>query len=261
MVYKGTWGSLTVAIKEIDDTISFENFCKEREILKQLQHPHVVLFYDAIENPGEHPRCFVLELMSRSLEDWIHTERIDAPDAEKIRLAHEIGEGLHYLHSLDIAHNDLVPINILLNEKKHAKISDFGLALDFKVRSVDKPNEWIAAKRNRIYVISMIENVHLYGILIVAISSKHPRSYYETLDRRSDHLSTAPPILKDVFSITQEKKSETDDEKMYKLDRILKLLRDHRGSLSEDVGLADTLAAAVAMITMEPDRRGAGPAE
>ena len=46
---------------------------------------------------------------------------------EILQLAHDVAEGLAYLHP-SVIHRDLKPSNILLNEEGRAKIADFGIS-------------------------------------------------------------------------------------------------------------------------------------
>ncbi|XP_041424958.1 protein kinase C delta type-like [Xenopus laevis] len=66
-------------------------------------------------------------LSGESLEDeldngWLERERVQFYSAEMIC-------GLQFLHSKGIIHRDIKPLNILLDHKGHARISDFGLAV------------------------------------------------------------------------------------------------------------------------------------
>lgn len=44
-----------------------------------------------------------------------------------LQLAHDVAQGLAYLHPL-VIHRDLKPSNILLDDQGHAKIADFGIS-------------------------------------------------------------------------------------------------------------------------------------
>ena len=43
-------------------------------------------------------------------------------------MLHEVSLGLTYLHSRGVLHRDVKVANVLLDDKLHAKISDFGIA-------------------------------------------------------------------------------------------------------------------------------------
>jgi serine/threonine-protein kinase len=44
------------------------------------------------------------------------------------RIAADVLDGLHYMHSLDVLHRDITPTNILVSRTGEIKISDLGLA-------------------------------------------------------------------------------------------------------------------------------------
>ena len=49
-------------------------------------------------------------------------------NAWKLRALHHMATGLHQLHSVEIAHQDLKPSNVLVFERKEAKVADLGCA-------------------------------------------------------------------------------------------------------------------------------------
>ena len=51
-------------------------------------------------------------------------ERVD----ERLRVLHELAQGIAHLHSLGVIHRDLTPSNVLLDDEGVVKISDMGLA-------------------------------------------------------------------------------------------------------------------------------------
>ena len=49
---------------------------------------------------------------------------------QHVRIAMEIAAGIYCLHQLGIIHRDIAPRNILIDSTFHAKIADFGLAIN-----------------------------------------------------------------------------------------------------------------------------------
>ena len=54
------------------------------------------------------------------------------PESEACRFLHQIVSGLSFIHSLNIAHRDVKPENLLLDDCKNIKIADFGLSNSFE---------------------------------------------------------------------------------------------------------------------------------
>ncbi|WRT67153.1 uncharacterized protein IL334_004119 [Kwoniella shivajii] len=65
----------------------------------------------------------------------VHLDRAGAMSEEVVRFyVAEIALAIDYLHSKKIVHRDLKPDNILLDEKGHAHITDFNIAVHFSER-------------------------------------------------------------------------------------------------------------------------------
>ena len=101
----------------------------EEEMLRQLNHPNIVKFYEIIAEPE---MLYLVteylgggDLLQRLLDYGVFSE------ATTKRLFSEILMALRYLHDKAIVHRDLKPENILLTSREEnavAKIADFGLA-------------------------------------------------------------------------------------------------------------------------------------
>ncbi|PKK70766.1 kinase-like protein [Rhizophagus irregularis] len=64
-----------------------------------------------------------------------HLERQGSLKEEVVKFyVAEVSLGLHYLHSKKIVHRDLKPDNVLLDEKGHAHLTDFNIAVHFNER-------------------------------------------------------------------------------------------------------------------------------
>jgi calcium/calmodulin-dependent protein kinase I len=101
----------------------------EIEILKRVDHPHVVNLFDLYETETEYFLVLQLitggELFDRIVE-LVHYSEKDASEIVK-----KIVLGVQHLHSKQIVHRDLKPENLLLSSKDpdaNVLITDFGLS-------------------------------------------------------------------------------------------------------------------------------------
>ncbi|XP_051524778.1 serine/threonine-protein kinase WNK2-like [Myxocyprinus asiaticus] len=138
-VYKGldtdTW--VEVAWCELQDRkltkVERQRFKDEAEMLKWLQHPNIVRFYDFWESPLKGKKCIVLvtELMtSGTLKTYLKRFKVMKPKVLR-SWCRQILKGLHFLHTRTppIIHRDLKCDNIFITGPTGSvKIGDLGLA-------------------------------------------------------------------------------------------------------------------------------------
>ena len=125
---------LAVKIVKKEKLKSQDDLTYEIEILKQLDHPHVLTLIDTVD-AGD--KCYLVtdlleggELFDHIIEQGSYTEK----DAAGIVL--QILDAMQYLHANNIVHRDLKPENLLCaskaNPTERIVISDFGLARKLK---------------------------------------------------------------------------------------------------------------------------------
>ncbi|CAG5980813.1 unnamed protein product [Menidia menidia] len=138
-VYKGldtdTW--VEVAWCELQERklskVERQRFKEEAEMLKALQHPNIVRFYDFWESPVKGKKCIVLvtELMtSGTLKTYLKRFKVMKPKVLR-SWCRQILKGLHFLHTRTppIIHRDLKCDNIFITGPTGSvKIGDLGLA-------------------------------------------------------------------------------------------------------------------------------------
>ncbi|XP_063694905.1 G protein-coupled receptor kinase 3-like [Bolinopsis microptera] len=107
-------------------TTAFE----EREMLLKFDSPFIVGLNYAFQT--EEKLCFVLDLMRGGDLSYHLNQRGQFSEDETRFYAVEIILGLELMHSKDIVYRDLKPANILMDDAGHIKISDLGLATDFR---------------------------------------------------------------------------------------------------------------------------------
>uniref|UniRef100_A0A4W4EF58 Protein kinase domain-containing protein n=1 Tax=Electrophorus electricus TaxID=8005 RepID=A0A4W4EF58_ELEEL len=138
-VYKGldTETTVEVAWCELQDRklsrSERQRFKEEAGMLKGLQHPNIVRFYDSWESPSKGRKCIVLvtELMtSGTLKTYL--KRFKVMKIKVLRSwCRQILKGLHFLHTRTppIIHRDLKCDNIFITGPTGSvKIGDLGLA-------------------------------------------------------------------------------------------------------------------------------------
>ncbi len=103
-----------------------EAFMREARMVAQLSHPHINPVH-ALGRVG--PRLyFTMDLVRGfTLRQAIIQQRIGLIEACLIGL--KLADALDYIHGQGIAHRDVNPRNILLNERNEPMLIDFGIAL------------------------------------------------------------------------------------------------------------------------------------
>ncbi|KAF7354934.1 Protein kinase domain-containing protein [Mycena sanguinolenta] len=129
-IWKGSVGGQTVAVKSMrqfkddDVKVSMKKLGREALIWRQLSHPNLLPFFGLYMLDNR--LCLISPWMDNGdLKDFLK----NAPaDIDRISLMVDVARGLEYLHSQDVVHGDLKPVNILITPSGRACISDFGLS-------------------------------------------------------------------------------------------------------------------------------------
>jgi response regulator RpfG family c-di-GMP phosphodiesterase/tRNA A-37 threonylcarbamoyl transferase component Bud32 len=136
-----------VAIKvvPVDDHFPaaiLDRFHSEMRVLAEMQHPHVVLAYDAGRLLAPSPKApalhyLVMELLSGGdLEQFIDRGG-PAPVSQSCEWIRQAASGLQESHDRHLIHRDLKPSNMLLTADNQVKLVDFGLARQFTSNRTD----------------------------------------------------------------------------------------------------------------------------
>ncbi|XP_038638022.1 serine/threonine-protein kinase WNK3-like isoform X3 [Scyliorhinus canicula] len=189
-VYKGldteTW--VEVAWCELQDRkltkMEQQRFKEEAEMLKGLQHPNIVRFYDSWESTLKGKKCIVLvtELMtSGTLKTYLKRFKVMKPKVLR-SWCRQILKGLHFLHTRTppIVHRDLKCDNIFITGPTGSvKIGDLGLATLMRTsfaKSVIGTPEFMAPEMYEEHYDESVD-VYAFGMCMLEMAtSEYPYS-------------------------------------------------------------------------------------
>ncbi|PFX18385.1 GTP-binding protein YPT1 [Stylophora pistillata] len=231
-VYKALWNGREVAAKrfhaalansgysEIIDQIR-EEFQREWEILKSLNHPNVVKFY-GVEFPKGRLPIIITELLHCDLERFIRESKSSpkVPTMNLLCIALDVIQGLQYMHGLGnpIVHRDLATKNILLTHAGTAKIADLGVAKEFVqgyemyATPVRGTLVYAAPETYPVMVnFEVVDNakygpkvdIFSFGVMLLAMAVGH-----------EPKVSSLSPITKDGKKISEHERRKTDIDEM-----------------------------------------------
>ncbi|XP_062926605.1 proto-oncogene tyrosine-protein kinase receptor Ret isoform X1 [Mobula hypostoma] len=194
---KGKAGYTTVAVKMLKENASqseLRDLLSEFNLLKQVNHPHIIKLYGACSQDG--PLYLIVEYAKYgSLRSFLRESRkvgpsylgegnrnssyLDNPDeraltmGDLISFAWQISRGMQYLAEMKLVHRDLAARNVLVAEGRKMKISDFGLSRDvyeedsYVKRSKGRiPVKWMAIESLFDHIYTTQSDVWSFGILL-----------------------------------------------------------------------------------------------
>mmetsp|Transcript_14204 Transcript_14204/g.39081 ORF Transcript_14204/g.39081 Transcript_14204/m.39081 type:complete len:424 (+) Transcript_14204:133-1404(+) len=140
---RGTYGTVAafrnmrdgtdMAIKKIPNpfrnSIDGKRCLREIKLLRLLEHDCIITLIDVLapSSPDFNEVYLVTELMDADLHTVIASEQQLSDDHVQF-FVYQILLALLYMHSANVVHRDLKPLNVLVNKNCDVKLCDFGLA-------------------------------------------------------------------------------------------------------------------------------------
>lgn len=101
-------------------------FSREREILAQLQHPHIARLLDAGIGGEGQPYLALEYVEGEPITDYTKRNALDVE--ARLRLFLQVCDAVSHAHANLIVHRDLKPSNILVTPGGEVRLLDFGIA-------------------------------------------------------------------------------------------------------------------------------------
>jgi serine/threonine protein kinase/Flp pilus assembly protein TadD len=138
--------NITVALKMIRPVYSsnlhfIQRFKEETLLARSVSHENVIRIHDLGE-VGDIKFISMEYVKGHDLKDLIHISGSLSADTT-LAIAKQICRGLKAAHQKKVAHLDLKPRNIMLDNDGHAYIMDFGVSRSLEARTIDQDKKVI----------------------------------------------------------------------------------------------------------------------
>ncbi|ESN99113.1 hypothetical protein HELRODRAFT_162604 [Helobdella robusta] len=135
-VGKGAYGSVYKVKKYSDNNIYAVKVIKLKGSKEDLEV--YVIFMFRVENFMSNVQLYIqMEFCPSTLEKWldVRNEKESFKDEDNRTIMEQILRGIQHLHSMNVIHRDLKPLNILMDcDKLQIKITDFGLSRELYLK-------------------------------------------------------------------------------------------------------------------------------
>jgi serine/threonine protein kinase len=135
-VFKREYKGISLAIKQFFEILDQQekSFLREVSLLSQYFHPKIILLY-GVNFDSEATKLVYPLMEGGDLHHLLHMSDVIFSYHQNISMCIDLAEAVHYLHSQNVIHRDLKPLNILLEKKILSnkdpislKLADFGLS-------------------------------------------------------------------------------------------------------------------------------------
>lgn len=189
--------------------VELMNIKRELMILKSLDHPNIVKYFQVDFNQEENSIDLITEYVP-SGSMFMLLEKYKGLSESVIRnYTKQLLEGLSYLHSNEVVHRDLKSANILVTENSSLKLTDFGCSRRFdsdsngQSRSFKGSPYWMAPEMVLKQGHGYPADIWSLGCLVIEMATgKPPWSNYSKYSKEVLRLIAQPGNLPDIPKLT-----------------------------------------------------------
>mmetsp|Transcript_44151 Transcript_44151/g.172153 ORF Transcript_44151/g.172153 Transcript_44151/m.172153 type:complete len:264 (-) Transcript_44151:2209-3000(-) len=170
--HKFTKLPIAVKVQTVRNAHDKEQLRAEFRLLSLLKHENIVTFYGAFYSEDEKLLTLLLEYMDSGCLSSATYKLGALPENVLSTVARHCLLGLEYLHSKEVVHRDIKPMNILLSKHRNvATLTDFGMSLKKKPLSKEDPElggtiEYMAPERLMDETYSYPSDIWSMGLVV-----------------------------------------------------------------------------------------------
>lgn len=227
----------TVAVKFVSgagDSVVRKLFEREATLLRQANHPNIIRLIDSGIDETDTP-YLVLDWVENNLRDLIDSLPVQPWDTYVSDVLRPIADAIAYLHSIEIEHRDIKPINILANQQNVPLLADFGIA---KLRrQADDTSLTLSNIHTHLWSppehkdsVPFVRDVFALGVLLIdGLTEAHlrPTEFHE-LSAAAERIPLPPDLrilLLETIDVSPERRPKNAIEFLRRLDRAIEQAR------------------------------------
>jgi len=158
-----------IKLIKVPNPEKFVQAVKEAQTLESCRHKHIVDVkeVDIAMYEGTHHVYIAMEYLSKgSVQKYLEKRFISV--AESCKIISDALLGLEHAHNNNVLHRDIKPGNILFGDNGEAKLSDFGLAINYHIDPSDtfgyRPHQPIEVIEGK--PMSKLSDIYAMGITL-----------------------------------------------------------------------------------------------
>ncbi|MDQ3879508.1 MAG: protein kinase [Chloroflexota bacterium] len=194
--------ALKLLAPDLGDNERFrQRFLRECELAASLDHPHIVPIYDAGERDG---RLYIAMryVEGRNLSQLLR-ERGPLEARQGLAFAAQLADALDAAHERGLVHRDVKPSNVLVDERGHCYLADFGLTIRVSEQGgAGGPTvgtiDYVAPEQIRGEEVGSLADVYSLGCLVYeCLTGEPPFRHSSDFAILFAHLHDPPPSVVD----------------------------------------------------------------
>jgi serine/threonine protein kinase len=216
----------------MNSDLVLQRFRHERQILADLNHPHIARLLDGGTTPDGLP-YFVMEyIKGQSILEYCNEQKLSIK--ERLSLFLQVCSAVRFAHQKTIIHRDIKPSNILVTTDGIAKLLDFGIAKILDGKNSSDTLE-ITAPTQRLLTPAYASPEHLQGLTVNQVSDIYSLGIllYELLSDHHPYRSQIQ-LSGQIEEIMKDKNPEKPSEIIFAASRN-SLEQEGKGKLTSEI--------------------------